>query len=86
MHDSFLFQRISSTLQNICKENKIIRINLLKVIVHPHSHVNEKSLFIHLKDEVPELVGDWTKVQVEREKIEELTAIIDRVEGDSIEQ
>ncbi|WZL72423.1 hypothetical protein QBE52_15335 [Clostridiaceae bacterium 35-E11] len=86
MHDTFLFERIADALGNICEENKIDKVRSLKVIVHIYSHVNQSNLSMHLKDKLPEYIGDWTEVIVKRKDIEELTAVIDTVEGDGREK
>ncbi len=81
MHDTFLFKKIADHLFEVCKENKIIKITHLEVSVHKNSHVNKKSLLKHLLDEIPELIDYDTVIIVHNGQTEELTAIINTVEG-----
>ena len=86
MHDTFLLKRITESLNEICKINKIVRVDKLKIITNPNSHIHEDNLYEHLKEGNPELIGDWTEIVIVREDIEALTAIIDSVEGEKIAQ
>jgi UDP-N-acetylglucosamine 2-epimerase len=81
MHDTFLFERISNEVVDLCEKNKIKELKYICVTVHKDSHVDDKSLLHHLKDKNTELVGNFTKVQVLRNHPEPLVAIIHQIEG-----
>lgn len=85
MHDTFLFENISKALTKISQNNNLKRITKLCVTVHVNSHINEENLYNHLINRNSELIGDWTKIKVKRDNINELTAIIDCVEGEKFE-
>ncbi|MTI71469.1 MAG: hypothetical protein FH751_14580 [Firmicutes bacterium] len=80
MHDTFLFSRLADSLSFLCKENKIKRIDKLVIIVHKNSHINEKNMYDYLNKHT-NLINDNTKIIIKREEIEELTAVIESVEG-----
>lgn len=82
MHDTFLLKRISDNLIILCNTNKITKVRKLHIITSPNSHINEESLYEHLKEQNAELIGEWTNIIVERQDIENLTAVIESVEGD----
>ena len=44
MHDTFLNQRIYEALLKLCQENKIIKLNKIKLAVNTDSHISENSL------------------------------------------
>ena len=48
MHDTFLLNKISHSLKEICKENNIKRIKQFSLVVNHDSHVNEENLLEHL--------------------------------------
>lgn len=81
MHDTFLFERISHEVSALCEKNKIKKLRSICVSVHRDSHVDEKSLLLHLKEKDIGLVDDLTKVQVMRSHPEPLVAIIHQIEG-----
>ena len=85
MHDTFLFKRITDEVDRICKENNINKLTLLEVTVHTNSHVDKESLYEHLILEQSSLLDYSTNVVVNKKEIEELTAIINKVEGNTSE-
>lgn len=86
MHDTFLFKNISVKLTDICHNNNIYKIKKLHIVVNHHSHVTQETLHEFLKTHNEQLVDDWTEIIVERQSIEELTAIIKSIEGDKLEE
>ncbi|MCM8712130.1 hypothetical protein M2651_14110 [Clostridium sp. SYSU_GA19001] len=86
MHDTILLNKISQAVKQVCSVNNIRKVNRLTVVVNHRSHVNENNLYEHLKYENKDLIGLWTKIKVEREDIEEQTAILHSIEGDRGEE
>lgn len=84
MHDTFLLKRISESLYGICNENCIARVNKLRIITSQNSHIQQDNLLEHLQEEHAGLVGEWTEIVIERQDMENLTAIIDIVDGETI--
>lgn len=86
MHDSFLMQNISKEIKNICKNNNFKRVNYLQISVCPSSHITEENLLEHLKDLNGEAIDKDTNIEVVYEDdIEELTAVIKKIEGEKEE-
>ncbi|MDK2828356.1 hypothetical protein [Clostridium beijerinckii] len=82
MHDTILLSKISEELKNICATNKINKVKTFTVIVNHRSHVNENNLYDHLRHIHKNLVGEWTKINVEREDIQDQTAILKSIQGE----
>lgn len=85
MHDSFLMQNISSAIKEICSKNNLKNVRMIEISVDHSSHITEENLLEHLKDLNSEMVEQNTKVKVNYEDMEELMAIIRKVEGDKKE-
>ncbi len=85
MHDTFLFKRISDSLNTLCKENRIGRLNKVCITTSRNSHICHDNLLAQLKECNDGLVGDWTELCIERQDIDSHTATIDHVEGESLE-
>lgn len=85
MHDTFLLKGIMDNLIILCNTNKIKRVVKLHIITSQGSHINRDDLYEHLKEENPDLIGKWTDIIIERDNIENLTAVIESVEGDMFE-
>lgn len=82
MHDTFLFKKISDSLEEICRGSRIRKITRIEVGVHEHSHVNSTTLLENLLEYIPHLVDRDTEVVVETEEdVKELTALIKSIEG-----
>lgn len=86
MHDTFLLNKISKSLKEICEKSNIRKITQLTVVVNYNSHVNEKNLLEQLKENNSELIAEKFKVIVQREDIEEQTAIIHSIQGETFEE
>lgn len=82
MHDSFLMQNISKSLNTICMDNGIKKVTLIEISVNSNSHINEENLLEHLIDMNSGLVDKYTEVKVVFEDIPQLTAAIKKIEGD----
>ncbi|ADL04756.1 conserved hypothetical protein [[Clostridium] saccharolyticum WM1] len=82
MHDTFLNQNLYESVIDICNENAIAKILKLTITVHTHSHISESSIREYFTERKNSLVGDWTNIQVQRQEIEPLTAVIDEIDGE----
>jgi Zn finger protein HypA/HybF involved in hydrogenase expression len=86
MHDTILLNKISSAVTQVCTVNKIKRINRLAVVVNHRSHVNENNLYEHLIAVSGELVGEWTELKIERDDLQDQTAILHSIQGEQSEE
>jgi len=82
MHDTILLSKISEAVKDVCSNNKIKKLKKLTVIVNPKSHVNEENLYEHLQGANGELIGLWTKINIERDDIQDQTAILYSIQGE----
>lgn len=82
MHDTILLNKISEVLKETCIVNNIKRIDEFTVVVNHRSHVNENNLCEHLQRVDNSLIGDWTKINIEKEDIEDQTAILLNIKGE----
>lgn len=82
MHDTILLEKISQYLRGLCNEHSISKIFQLTVGLHPNSHVNLQNLKSYLEEHNTKVVGEWTKILIHREDIEEETAIIHSIKGE----
>lgn len=85
MHDTFLLKRISDALGALCSTNRFSKITKLKVITGRDSHIEHDNLFEQLSKDHNEVVGDWTEIIIDRQDIEDNTAVIESVEGETLE-
>ena len=85
MHDTILLSKISEELKNICTSNNINKVKTFTVIVNHRSHVNEDNLYDHLRHTYGNLVGKWTKINVQKEDIQDQTAILKSIQGEQNE-
>lgn len=85
MHDTILLNKISEAVKQVCKANNIKRVSRLAVVVNHKSHVDENNLFEHLQYAGENLIGEWTKIKIEREDILEQTAILHNIQGEESE-
>lgn len=84
MHDTFLNQNLYESIVRLCHENSISKIFALTITVHTNSHITEQSLREHFMDRNSPLIGEWTKILVQKKEIEPLTATIDQIDGEKI--
>lgn len=85
MHDTYLLNKIAQSLREICQKHKLKRIETFTLVVNHQSHVNEESLLEHLKVHGKELIGDDLRISIQREDLEEQTAIIHSLQGETLE-
>lgn len=81
MHDTILLSKISEEIKNICAANNIYKVKTFTVIVNHRSHVHSDNLYDHLQHTCGDLVGEWTKINVQREDIQDQTAILKSIQG-----
>ena len=86
MHDTILLSKISESVKDACTANKIKKVNTLTVIVNHKSHVNENNLYEHLQYANGDLIGNWTKINIEKEDINDQTAILKSIQGEESEE
>jgi hypothetical protein len=84
MHDTILFDKISAAVSQICSASNIKKVNKLAVVVSYNSPVDENNLKEHLQNTNSNLVGQWTKILVERDDILEQSAILHSILGDQV--
>lgn len=82
MHDTYLLEKISSSVKELCEENKIDKISELGLITDNDSHIDEPSLHKHLSIHNADFVGQWTKINIKRESLGAQIAVIYRLEGE----
>ncbi len=85
MHDTYLLNKISKTLNEICEKSNIRIITQLTIVVSCNSHVNENNLKEYLKENNEDLLADGFNIIVQREDIENQTAIIHSIKGETFE-
>ncbi|WP_333860718.1 hypothetical protein [Clostridium sp.] len=85
MHDTILLSKISQSLNKICREGKISKINKMSIIVNKDSHINNNNLTEYLQNYNESLIDIFTEIRIEIENLPEQTAIIKNIEGDSTE-
>ncbi len=84
MHDTFLLNKISNVLKEICNENKINRIEQFTLVVNHDSHIYEENLLEHLKLHNPNIISKELRIEIQRENIEQQTAIIKSIQGETV--
>lgn len=82
MHDTILLTKISNGVRQVCEDNNIKKVNRLVVVVNHRSHVNQDNLYEHLKEVNEDLIGEWTELKIEREDIQDQTAILHSIQGE----
>ena len=85
MHDTILLNKISEAVSQVCEASNIIKVNRLAVVVNHRSHVDEHNLYEHLHCEHEKLIGLWTEIKIEKEDIQEQTAILHSIQGEKSE-
>jgi hypothetical protein len=86
MHDTFLNERIYEALLKLCQENKILKLNKVNIAVNIDSHISANSLCEHFSERNNNLLGDWTEVVVEKQDVGKLNAVINSIEGESLDE
>ena len=85
MHDTYILNKISKSLGEICEINNIRIITQLAIVVNFNSHVNENNLQEHLMENNKDLLAEGFKIIIQREDIEDQTAIIHSIQGEPVE-
>lgn len=85
MHDTFLLNKISKSLNQICEENKIKQIDEFTIVVSPNSHITQENLQEHLQLYNKDIIGEVLQINIQREDIEKQTAIIHSIQGETFE-
>ncbi len=84
MHDTFLLNKISNSLKEICKENRINKIEQFTLVVNHDSHIYDENLLEHLKLNNPDIIAKELKIEIQRDDIEDQTAIIKSIQGETL--
>lgn len=82
MHDSYLITRIIDSVDKICKDNKISKINKLSLTVNNDSHIDEEVLLDELNHHLDDVVTTNAHLDIKKDNIEDQTAIITSIEGE----
>lgn len=85
MHDTYLLNNISKSLNEICEENNMKRIDQFTLVVNHHSHINEEGLREYLQLHNPNRIGKEVEIIIQREDMEDQTAMIQNIQGEMIE-
>ncbi len=85
MHGTFLLNKISKSLNQICEENKIKQIDEFTIVISPNSHITQENLQEHLQLYNKDIIGEVLQINIQREDIEEQTAIIHSIQGEAFE-
>ena len=85
MHDTILLNKISEAVKKVCEASNIIKVNKLAVVVNHRSHVNDQNLYEHLHCEHGDLIGLWTEIKIEKDNIQDQTAILHSIQGEKSE-
>lgn len=81
MHDIFLINGIYEELRKICDKYDIVRLDRVVMEVNRNSHIDEEDFHDFLLEQNDPIIGNWTRIEIERADIEENTAIIYVLEG-----
>jgi hypothetical protein len=82
VHDTHLLEKIYASVADICRRNKIIKVNELHIEVDDGSHITEQLLLDYLADRDSALFGSWTDMRVDPMPFEKLTAVITSIAGE----
>ncbi len=86
MHDTYLLANISKSLNDICKTNKMKRIDQFTLVVNHHSHINEESLREYLEIHNQNCISHELQILIQHRDMEDQTAYIQNIQGETIEQ
>lgn len=86
MNDTFLLNKISESLKAICDQNNMKKIEEFTLVVNHDSHINEETLHEYLKINNKDTISEELKIEIEREEIEVLTAIIKSIKGQTFDK
>ncbi|SHJ57510.1 hypothetical protein [Tepidibacter formicigenes] len=83
MYDRTLLKRIYNSLNEICKDNKITKVNKITFVTSMDSDLDEVNICDYFSKNNSELIGNWTDINIKRENFEQNIAIIHSIEGDN---
>ena len=86
MHDTILLNKISDSLDSLCRAHNIKKIKRLSIIVDKNSQVTSNSLYEYLRNFNSNLTGEWTEIIVEKEQLDREVAILHSIEGEKVER
>ncbi len=76
MNNSILYENIYSALLRLAEKNSLRRVNNIKILVNKNIDISEKDLLKYLKIENNILFGEWTSIDIEKDEIEIIKAVI----------
>jgi len=76
MGDLFMYEKIYNGIMGYCEQKQIKKVSMVSIIVNNDTDIDKKSLLEYLRRRNGEKIGRWTKVQIERQPIGNITAII----------
>ncbi|MBZ2174639.1 hypothetical protein K8M07_05190 [Schnuerera sp. xch1] len=84
MHDTYLLNKISQSLNEICEKNYIKRIDKFTLVVSFQNDIDEVNLQKYLEVNSKDIFGDELEIKIERDDIEDQTAIIHSIQGETL--
>lgn len=85
MHDTFLIEKLYNSISRLCNSNMIKKVDEIKIIVSLDSHVTGEHMLEHLMERDSTLFGNWTCVNIKKQDIEKLTAVVESINGETDE-
>lgn len=82
MQDTYLLDKISNSIKEICNSKNIKRIHEFTIVVNHNSDVNEENLREHLAKHNKEHIDERLIIKIERDDLVEKTAIIHSIQGE----
>ena len=82
MDDKSLMEKVAKNLQEVCKLNKLKKVNKLSLVVDSNSKIDKDNLYSYLRNSSSDLVGEWTDIQVEKESLGDQVAILHNIKGE----
>lgn len=82
MQDNILLDKISGALNQICQSHKIKKVNKLYVVIDINSHLNSLNLYEYLRMSNSDSIGEWTKIEVETQSLQDKAIILQILDDD----
>lgn len=82
MGDKILHEKVYKALVEMAKEYSISKIKQINIVINIDKHIIEKDLIEYLKSKDSFLFEKLEKVDISKEKIEMITAIIINIKGE----
>jgi Zn finger protein HypA/HybF involved in hydrogenase expression len=83
MHDKSLLKEISNSLNKICQQSKVRKIDRLTVIVSYDSQINEENLREYLEKNNANLLSKDFRFKIRREDMEDEMARVHSIQGET---